>query len=371
MTNKHYLERYNKFLDWCRNQNPDFKFEYAHYHHIKPKCMGGTNEKSNLIWLTPEQHFIAHWMLAKAYPNHRIWFAIVRMKKYIGNVLNPKLFHLAVCHNTPKCPEELKKKLSILRRKLTENQVLEIVHLAKTTELSRNDLASMFNVNEQTIEAILHGRTWTWLTGFDKNNNLKKKEYKVTNRTKEKLLKSNGVTKDKVLQCVELLKLHLPLEEIVEKTGLEKKSITSIYNGISYNEWSGVTKKTCRDFFNMKNKKLTKEEVLSIVEKYKSGKYTFYELGYEFNVHFVTISSVMNGYNYTDITRFKPTKKKYVPKNKVLNEEKVLEIVELSKNGMEQKEIAIKFDIAPVTVSKIITGKTYSEITGIYWKKKI
>ena len=36
-------------------------------HHILPKCLGGTNNKDNLILLTPREHFIAHWLLYKMY----------------------------------------------------------------------------------------------------------------------------------------------------------------------------------------------------------------------------------------------------------------------------------------------------------------
>ncbi len=36
-----------------------------HRHHILPKCMGGSNERSNLSILTYREHFLAHWLLSK------------------------------------------------------------------------------------------------------------------------------------------------------------------------------------------------------------------------------------------------------------------------------------------------------------------
>lgn len=36
-------------------------------HHILPKSLGGSNIKSNLVLLTPREHFIAHWLLYKIY----------------------------------------------------------------------------------------------------------------------------------------------------------------------------------------------------------------------------------------------------------------------------------------------------------------
>lgn len=42
--------------------------EYHERHHIKPKCMGGTNEEENLIDLFAKEHFEAHRLLALENP---------------------------------------------------------------------------------------------------------------------------------------------------------------------------------------------------------------------------------------------------------------------------------------------------------------
>ena len=42
---------------------------YIERHHIVPKCMGGTDDKSNLVELTPEEHYVAHQLLVKMYPD--------------------------------------------------------------------------------------------------------------------------------------------------------------------------------------------------------------------------------------------------------------------------------------------------------------
>lgn len=45
-------------------------FENSERHHIIPKCMGGTNDEENLIYLTLEEHFIAHRLLAEENPDN-------------------------------------------------------------------------------------------------------------------------------------------------------------------------------------------------------------------------------------------------------------------------------------------------------------
>lgn len=69
-----YIGRYERFIDALKNQSVNGLVEM---HHIVPKSMGGSNKKSNLIALTPRQHYIAHWMLWKAYGNkmaQAFWF---------------------------------------------------------------------------------------------------------------------------------------------------------------------------------------------------------------------------------------------------------------------------------------------------------
>lgn len=42
---------------------------YKERHHIIPRCIGGNNDASNLVELTAREHFIAHKLLCKIYPN--------------------------------------------------------------------------------------------------------------------------------------------------------------------------------------------------------------------------------------------------------------------------------------------------------------
>lgn len=44
--------------------------EYHEEHHIVPKCMGGSNDKDNLIDLFADEHFVAHKLLAFENPDN-------------------------------------------------------------------------------------------------------------------------------------------------------------------------------------------------------------------------------------------------------------------------------------------------------------
>lgn len=51
--------------------------EYVEYHHIIPKCMGGTDDSSNLVALTPEEHFLSHQLLARIYKDTSFYHKLI------------------------------------------------------------------------------------------------------------------------------------------------------------------------------------------------------------------------------------------------------------------------------------------------------
>lgn len=91
--NSHHLNRYIQFINAILTKRPEnVKFEYSERHHILPKSMGGTNDKENLIYLSYREHYLAHYMLAKAFPNHNIVFALTKMMDGKERIKNSKLY---------------------------------------------------------------------------------------------------------------------------------------------------------------------------------------------------------------------------------------------------------------------------------------
>ena len=64
-----YIIRYYKLIKHYKN-NPPYNC-YVERHHITPLCMGGKDEITNIVSLPARAHFIAHYLLHKAYPNDR------------------------------------------------------------------------------------------------------------------------------------------------------------------------------------------------------------------------------------------------------------------------------------------------------------
>lgn len=62
-----YQKHYDLLIERAKNR---ILHGYQERHHIIPRCMGGSDDKSNLVGLTPEEHFFAHIILIKIYPGN-------------------------------------------------------------------------------------------------------------------------------------------------------------------------------------------------------------------------------------------------------------------------------------------------------------
>ena len=71
-----YTRWYFNIIDNRKKNIPDGYFEK---HHIIPKCLGGSNDKNNLVKLTAREHFICHLLLTKMNDNYKLKFALHMM----------------------------------------------------------------------------------------------------------------------------------------------------------------------------------------------------------------------------------------------------------------------------------------------------
>jgi hypothetical protein len=77
-----YEQIYKRLVDRAQTRLLD---GYIERHHIVPKCLQGTNDLSNIVSLTPEEHYLAHLLLVKIYPNTKgLWYA-VKLMSGLGN----------------------------------------------------------------------------------------------------------------------------------------------------------------------------------------------------------------------------------------------------------------------------------------------
>lgn len=73
-----YKKHYNSLIS-TRRTRLLLDTVYYERHHILPRCLGGSDEEDNLIYLTPEEHYTAHLLLAKIYNIDKLWYACQMM----------------------------------------------------------------------------------------------------------------------------------------------------------------------------------------------------------------------------------------------------------------------------------------------------
>jgi len=69
-----YMKIHNDLINRAKNRQLT---GYKETHHILPKCMGGKNNKDNLVDLTAKEHWLVHLLLIEIYPdNNRLKIAM-------------------------------------------------------------------------------------------------------------------------------------------------------------------------------------------------------------------------------------------------------------------------------------------------------
>lgn len=57
-----YIKWYNQIIERAQGRVLEPPYER---HHITPKSLGGLDDKENIAFITPREHFICHWLLTK------------------------------------------------------------------------------------------------------------------------------------------------------------------------------------------------------------------------------------------------------------------------------------------------------------------
>jgi len=79
-----YATHYDRLIVRARNRALTGCFER---HHVVPRCQGGSNSPRNIVYLTPEEHYFAHQLLAKIHPGSRklLSAAVLMAQRCTGN----------------------------------------------------------------------------------------------------------------------------------------------------------------------------------------------------------------------------------------------------------------------------------------------
>jgi len=192
-----YQRIYDQLMDRARTR----KLEgYSEKHHLLPRCIGGNDEPENLRRLTAREHFVAHELLVKLYPdNYDLKYAVGKMshnRRYNSRKIDwvRRLHSEAISHNMkgkpstfkgkkhteeakaeqsrkaylrPPPSSETRKKLSIASSKQKETGGPNLGRTftdetKKRQSASRNEFIAKVGVSESTCKKLSKIRTEYW-----------------------------------------------------------------------------------------------------------------------------------------------------------------------------------------------------------------
>jgi len=173
-----YRKHYDLLIE--RSKSRDLS-GYTERHHIVPKCMGGTNSRSNIAILTPKEHFLAHQLLMKMYPENRDLVLAVKIMTVSSDTVirNNKMF-------------------GWLRKRFSEAMKQRVVTEATKNKIS---IANIGNKNAQGLKHSDESKNKISIAGMRPCSEEKKKKIGDANRGRKSPFKGQILPVVKCPHC--------------------------------------------------------------------------------------------------------------------------------------------------------------------------
>ena len=201
-----YQQIYNQLISKRQQETPPENC-YTETHHIKPKCLGGTNEQTNLVKLTAREHYIAHLLLAKIYNTYGLYSAVIYMQT--GRLKNRKFKFNSRLYQ--KIREEFANKMSQKKKGKTSwnkgkkmsdefKQKVSEANKGKKTWLGKHHSEESRKKISEAHKGRYIGRTPTWLVGKQLSEEHKQKDREAILGLK---YWNNGIKNVRARECPE------------------------------------------------------------------------------------------------------------------------------------------------------------------------
>lgn len=160
-----YQKIYNQLIERAKTRVLE---GYKERHHIIPKCLGGSNDPTNLVELTAREHFLSHQLLCEIYPKkdklkYALWYManVDKVTKRYGS--------------SSRKYEQLRIMFSNIKRSKKTRQKMSNSHLGK--KMSKESIAKSVEHRKQKIKQFsLDGtyiRDWDSIKEANESLNIK------------------------------------------------------------------------------------------------------------------------------------------------------------------------------------------------------
>ena len=144
---------------------------YCEKHHIIPRCLKGGNEATNIVRLTAREHFIAHLLLTRMYPDnsglatavflmsHLKNFPVIKSSKIFAKIKHSLSLARSLEQTGRTHTDESKKKMSLAKKgkKFSEEQLKKLAEdrklrppMSEETKKKMSEAGKRRRVSEET-----------------------------------------------------------------------------------------------------------------------------------------------------------------------------------------------------------------------------
>lgn len=244
-----YKKWYDQLIEFRRTNILEANFET---HHIIPKSLGGSNEKSNLVRLTYREHYVAHLLLTKFVENkqdyikmcwavHRLAFSrkeLFTSREYeIARQTHIK--NLTENHHSKRIPNWSKSLSSRAKqyyesgRSLSQREAISkstkanwLNNYEKMKEIATNNLKNdgsrVGKNNPATIEIEYLGKIYYGWSDLKKQTGITRDIYKANYNGSNDLSSRIGHCGPKTIEIVYLNKVYHGWNDLKRQTGVSK-----------------------------------------------------------------------------------------------------------------------------------------------------
>lgn len=232
-----FKEKYKKIIEKAKSENRKRGDKYYEKHHINPKSLGGNDEEDNLVLLTPEEHFKAHYLLWK-FSNTEEMQSALWLMVIMSNKGKEKL--------TPEEYGRLRKQASEKSKQGKPVYCLELDRVFKTSSEatifvtgSKKHSSYVGTVCNKKISACFewkNGLRYHWCWAEEKEEFKKQKEELMFQEENRRAFIGEKISKAKKGVPVEKRKGKHHSEEAKKKMSLSKKGKQSSFKGKHHSE---------------------------------------------------------------------------------------------------------------------------------------
>lgn len=155
-----YKKHYTRLIERARDRVLE---GYTEKHHVVPRCLGGSDDPANIVSLTAEEHYVAHQLLTKMYPDHDglLYAAVLMSMNTNGNRPKNKLYGWLRTKYSMRMKgrvlsEETKQKISNAKKgkvlSKTHRQALSIAHLGKVSPKKGKSFEEIYDDANKALE---------------------------------------------------------------------------------------------------------------------------------------------------------------------------------------------------------------------------